>query len=205
MSLTRAIFSVAAASLLLAGCGEDFEGDDEGAADPSPYQNGTGDAGAPGLASVNAEFATYSPDAKAVTYDEQAVPTGATVTLHATRDGAETDFNFAATGLQPDETYGAHLHTKPCGESPDAAGPHYQNDEAPEDSSNDPEYANDDNEVWLDFTTDGDGTAESDADVDWHPRIGETYSVVIHSDHTETAEGEAGTAGTRLACVNVPL
>ncbi|MFD0773732.1 superoxide dismutase family protein [Streptomonospora algeriensis] len=205
MSLTRAIFGVAAASLLLTGCGEEFEGDDEGVADPSPYENGTGDAGAPDLARVNAQFQTYSPGAKAVTYDEQAVPTGSSVTVHVTRDGQETDFNLSVSGLQPDETYGAHLHTQPCGESPDAAGPHYQDNEAPEDASNDPEYVNDDNEAWLDFTTDGDGTADSDADVDWHPREGEDRSIVIHSDHTETAPGRAGEAGDRLACVNVPL
>ncbi|GAA4897033.1 superoxide dismutase family protein [Streptomonospora salina] len=205
MSLTRAIVSAAAASLLLAGCGDGRQGDDEGAAAPSPSGNGTADAGAPGLAHVVARFQTYSPDAEAITYDEQAVPAGSGVTVQATRAGAETDFTLAVSGLQPDEAYGAHLHTRPCGEDPDASGPHYRNEQGPEGSTNDPEYANGDNEVWLDFTTDGDGVAESDADVDWHPREGEAGSVVLHADHTATTAGEAGSAGDRLACVNVPL
>ncbi|MFC4865004.1 MULTISPECIES: superoxide dismutase family protein [Streptomonospora] len=202
--MTRAIFGLAAASLLIAGCGAQ-EGDDEGAADPSPSADQTAEAGGPDLARVNGEFKTYSPGATAVTYDKQAVPTGSTASVSVTHDAAETDFTLAVSGLKPEETYGAHLHTQACGEKPADAGPHYQDEPAPSKNSHDPEYVNDDNEVWLDFTTDGDGAASTDADVDWQPRKGEANSIVIHSEHTETAPGKAGKAGTRLACVNVPL
>ncbi|QBI52104.1 superoxide dismutase family protein [Streptomonospora litoralis] len=202
MSVTRAILGLAAASLLLSGCGEEFEGDDEGVAHPTPSAGGSVEAGFGDLGHVNAEFQPYAPDADAVTYDEQAVPPGSTVTAAATMDGAETDFTLAVSGLQPNEPYGAHLHTDSCGEDPQAAGPHYQDDQAPADAANDPEYANEENEVWLDFTTDADGTADSEADVGWTPREGEANSIVIHADHTETTPGEAGMAGTRLACVD---
>lgn len=206
MFAIRSTIALAATAVLVVGCGEDIQADDQGAADPSPSKGQTAEAaGGPDLARINAEFEPYSPGAEAVTYDEEAVPVGATVNVDVTRDGAETDFALAVSGLQPDETYGAHVHTKPCGETPDAAGGHYQDDPAPSPDSHDPEYVNDDNEVWLDFTTDGDGTATSDADVDWRPRKGEANSIVIHSDHTKTAPGVAGEAGTRLACVNVPL
>nr|WP_255429757.1 superoxide dismutase family protein [Streptomonospora sp. PA3] len=188
---------------MLAGCGEDFEGDDEGAADPSPSAGQTAEAGAPDLSRVNAEFQEYSPEAEAVTYDKEAVPVGSTAGVHVTKDGAETDFHLAVSGLKPEETYGAHVHTMACGEDPADAGPHYQNDPAPTKTSHDPAYVNPDNEVWLDFTTNADGAGTSNADVEWHPRKGEAGSIVIHSEHTKAEPGVAGEAGTRLACVNI--
>ncbi|MDT0304437.1 superoxide dismutase family protein [Streptomonospora wellingtoniae] len=204
MSVTRAIFGLAAASLLTTGYGTP-EGDAGGAAEPSFSAGRTAEAGGPGLARFGGEFTAYSPRAAAVTYDGQAVPTGSTVSVSAVQHPAGTDFTLAVSGLQPEETYGAHLHTQPCGRKPADAGPHYQDEPAPPKSSHDPEYVNDDNEVWLDFTTDSDGAATTAADVEWQPREGEADSIVIHSDHTQTAPGEAGAAGTRLACVNAPL
>ncbi|MDA2805575.1 superoxide dismutase family protein [Nocardiopsis suaedae] len=193
---------------------------------------GTADAQAK-LADVKEEFEPYSDGAAAVTYDEDAVPAGAQVELAVSSEGADgdaddqdggdgddqdggdgddqdggdggTEFSLRVVGLMPDRDYGAHMHTGACGEKPGDSGPHYQDEKDPEQPSTDPKYANDDNEVWLDFTTDSDGNADSDADVDWAPRPGEMKSLVIHDEHTKTGEGEAGSAGDRLACVNVKL
>jgi Cu-Zn family superoxide dismutase len=57
----------------------------------------------------------------------------------------------------------------------------------------------------LDLTTNKDGSARSIATVDWRFREGGARSVVLHEMATSTHEGHAGTAGARLACVNVPF
>lgn len=219
MDLTRTIAGLALVPLLAAGCGGGggdadggggygYGGGEDASPSPGAEQSGTDTTGGP-LAEVAAEFEPYSEGAAAVTYDEEAVPPGAgvelTVAPEEDGDGAGTGFALRVTGLTPDRAYGAHMHTGACGERPDDSGPHYQDQEDPEQPSTDPEYANDANEVWLDFTTDSDGNAGSDADVDWTPRSGEMRSLVLHAEHTRTGAGEAGTAGDRLACVNVEV
>ncbi|MDA8369440.1 MAG: superoxide dismutase family protein [Nocardiopsaceae bacterium] len=218
MPLTRSIIGLALPLLLIAGCTENERATQRPESpateeDQTPQQTQGGQNGDNGdngddteLASVSETFQPYGDDVAAVTYDD-AVPEGATVDVRVTEDddGEGTEFDLAVDGLEPDRDYGAHLHTDPCGEDPDAAGPHYQNEEDPEQPSVNPEYANDDNEVWLDFETDSEGAADPDTDVDWTPREGEANSIVIHEQHTMTGEGEAGQAGDRLACVNVPL
>ena len=57
--------------------------------------------------------------------------------------------------------------------------------------------------MWLDFRTNAEGDGSSAATVDWRFRPGQARSVVIHDHATETGQGAAGTAGNRLACVNV--
>jgi Cu-Zn family superoxide dismutase len=69
----------------------------------------------------------------------------------------------------------------------------------------DPAYANARNEIWLDLRTDADGVARSAARVDWAIPPGGAGSVVVHEHGTHTGAGEAGTAGDRLACVDVPF
>lgn len=231
--LTRAIVGLALLPLLAAGCGDGDDidrrggggyGRDEGAT-PGPTEGGGTEEAQAKLADVSEQFEPYSEGAAAVTYDEDAVPAGATVELAVSSEGAGegaddqeegddggdgddadgTEFSLRVVGLMPDRDYGAHMHTEACGEKPDDSGPHYQDQKDPEQPSTDPQYANDDNEVWLDFTTDSDGNADSDTDVDWAPRSGEMKSLVIHDEHTKTGEGEAGSAGDRLACVNVKL
>jgi len=143
----------------------------------------------------------------AVTYDETAVPEGATSDVQVRVQDGETYVQFTGTSLEADRDFGAHVHTQPCGERPEDAGPHYQNDPDPaataDEPSSDPAYANPENEVWLDFTTDDGGSAQSSATVEWEFREGEAQSLVLHEEHTMTGHGEAGTAGDRLACVTV--
>lgn len=142
----------------------------------------------------------------AFTYDEIAVPVGASVDVESDEENGRTTVTFSARGLAPDRDFGVHVHTRPCGPQPSDSGPHYQNNVDPaataESPSTDPAYANPQNEVWLDVTTDANGNAESSTSVDWEPRDGEANSVVLHAHHTMTGPGQAGTAGDRLACVD---
>lgn len=144
--------------------------------------------------------------APAVTYSTALVPVAGRVQVkeELRRDGG-TRIELRLRDLAADRTYGAHVHTKPCGKLPADAGPHYQNEPDPKQPSVDPAYANPENEVWLDVRTNGDGSARSIAVVDWRFREGGARSVVLHEAATSTHDGHAGTAGARLACVNVPF
>ncbi|GAA1995882.1 hypothetical protein GCM10009799_22960 [Nocardiopsis rhodophaea] len=213
MPMPRALIGSALASLLLAGCGgaDTTDANDTPATptgtEPAPSpENGGGDEAEFSPIQVSGTWEPYSPDATAITYDD-AVPEGKAVDVEVQPEGdAGTRFTLTVRGLEPDRDYGSHVHTKPCGKDPADSGPHYQHNADPEGSpSTNPAYANPENEVWLDFTTDGEGNAESTATVDFRPRQGEANSVVIHENHTKTGPGEAGKAGDRLGCVNVPM
>ncbi|GAA3831500.1 superoxide dismutase family protein [Streptomyces chiangmaiensis] len=146
---------------------------------------------------------------KPLTYDSKTVPVGAFISVaeqvDGRVDGAATSVRLSVSGLLPNRTYGAHVHSKPCGRTPDASGPHYQNVKDPHQPSTDPAYANRENEVWLDFRTDAQGRATAESSYDWDFRPGEAQSVVIHEHGTATKPGEAGMAGPRLACLTVPF
>ena len=92
----------------------------------------------------------------------------------------------AATG----ETFGAHVHSGPCVEDqPATAGPHY-NIGGP---------ADEEHEVWLDFTVLPGGVALASTSVPFVIPEGDAGSVVIH----EMATQPGGAAGGRLACLPV--
>ncbi|MGW0826199.1 superoxide dismutase family protein [Streptomyces sp. NPDC002845] len=163
---------------------------------------------------VKAEFepASAAPEAEAVTYDTDLVPEGSEVWVKGmahdkmmAHDNEVTRVHLRVKELVADHTYGVHVHTDPCGVRPTSSGPHYQHRQDPEEPSVDSKFANTKNEVWLDFTTDENGTGKATAKVDWQFRAGEAQSVVIHESDTETRDGRAGTAGDRVACVNVPF
>jgi superoxide dismutase, Cu-Zn family len=61
-------------------------------------------------------------------------------------------------------------------------------------------HASQDNEIWLDFTTDHFGNAMSMAHVDRQFTDQHAGFVVIHDTHTQADPGHAGTAGHCLAC-----
>lgn len=74
------------------------------------------------------------------------------------------------TGLQPDTTYGSHVHAAPCGVG-DADG-HYKDD--PNGPATPP------NELWPGFTSDADGIGNGGDKASWTAR--ETaVSVVVHA------------------------
>jgi len=148
-----------------------------------------------------------SEEGTAFTYDEAAVPAGSTVTVDEQDHDGTTTVTLDVNKLTPDRDFGVHVHTKPCGPEPSDSGPHYQNEPdpaaTPDSPSTDPAYANPQNEVWLDITTDAQGAAHATTTVDWEFRDGEANSLVLHEKHTMTSPGHAGTAGDRLACVDV--
>ncbi|MEU1276618.1 superoxide dismutase family protein [Streptomyces sp. NPDC005799] len=139
-----------------------------------------------------------------MTYNPELVPEGARIQVkeELRRDGG-TRIELRGRDLVPNRVYGAHVHTKPCGELPTDAGPHYQDRVDPTQPSVDPAYANPRNEVWLDLATDKDGSDRSIGTVDWRFREGGARSVVLHEMATTTHQGHAGMAGARLACINV--
>ena len=212
---SRRVHLIAGASLLVlvaAGCSDDgsTDGPETVEAPPTSILDGTTTLlppeipGASGYVFRSPEDAAGEDDA--FTYDETTVPVGATVNVAADEEGGRTTVTFSARGLAPNRDFGVHVHTRRCGSDPADSGPHYQNvtdpaasDEAP---SSDPAYANPENEVWLDVTTDAGGSAEATTTVDWTFRPDEANSVVLHEKHTMTGPGEAGMAGARLACLD---
>lgn len=203
MRMTPLTAGLALTAFLAVGCAEESPTGDGAATSDQ-------DATAQPTASPDVTVSTFLPpgeEAGAITYDETAVPEGATADVQVRVQEGETFVQFTGTGLEANRDFGAHVHTAPCGDDPDDSGPHYQDEQDPEadedNPSTDPDYANPDNEVWLDFTTDDGGNAFSSATVPWEFRDGEAQSLVLHEEHTNTEEGEAGTAGDRLACVTV--
>lgn len=166
----------------------------------------TGHPEPPRLAVAHGKFAPASQadGATAVTYNTTLAPEGAraAVVQWAGPDGS-TRIHLFVKGVVADRVYGAHVHTKPCGKLPADAGPHYQDQVDPVTPSVDSRYANPRNEVWLDFETDHRGAAHATSRNDWRFRDGGARSVVIHEMATATHDGHAGTAGARLACLNV--
>jgi Cu-Zn family superoxide dismutase len=149
---------------------------------------------------------TEGGDDNAFTYNEAAVPVGSSVNVGSEEQDGHTTITFSATGLAPNRDFGVHVHTRTCGREPLDSGPHYQNDvdpaATPEAPSSDPAYANPQNEIWLDVTTDGNGDAQSSTAVSWEFRHDEANSVVLHAQRTMTGPGMAGMAGDRLACID---
>jgi superoxide dismutase, Cu-Zn family len=156
-----------------------------------------------GMGVVAARFGPYRPTSPAVTYRRDLVPAGAPVAVAHASIAGRTAVLLVTAGLVPHREYGAHVHVRGCGPGPADAGPHYQNRPDPQQPSTDPRYANPENEIWLDFTTDARGRGVTATTVDWVFREQRSRSVVLHETHTHTEPGSAGTAGARLACVTV--
>ncbi len=143
---------------------------------------------------------------------EADAPEGATARVQsvATSDG-RTIVTLKVSGFESFAQYGAHAHTKPCGEpatNPTGtdAGPHFQNVVDPVAPSVDLAFANPQNEIWLDFATNRAGEGQAKAVVDWQfgPER-RARSVIIHERQTSTQPGKHGTAGKRVACLDVPF
>ncbi|MGK5628243.1 hypothetical protein [Streptomyces sp. URMC 123] len=143
--------------------------------------------------------------APALTHAPELVPGGAGIEVLERADDDGVTVGLRVRGLVPHRTYGAHVHTRPCGADPEDSGPHYQDRVDPVQPSADPAYANPRNEVWLDVTTDAHGHAEAVSHNRWWFRKGEARSVVLHEHATGTGHGRAGMAGPRLACFSVPF
>lgn len=140
----------------------------------------------------------------AITYDEKLVPAGARGAVQSRSGEGTTTVMLAVRGLERNRVYGAHVHMQPCGELPDDAGPHFQYSADPLQPSVDPTFANPQNEIWLDLTTDETGAGSTESTVAWtFPDDRRPKSVVVHADQTSSEPGEAGAAGGRVACISV--
>ncbi|KAF0957373.1 superoxide dismutase family protein [Rhodococcus sp. T7] len=208
---TRSATLIAGASLtalVAAGCGNDNGSTERVEAPPTSLE--TTDTGMPTPLPGAPEGAFQLPgevgDDNAFTYDEAAVPVGSAVTIDSEEQDGRTTVTLNATGLAPNRDFGVHVHTQRCGPQPPDSGPHYQNDAdpaaTPQSPSTDPAYANPQNEIWLDITTDQSGAAQASTTVNWEFRGGEAQSVVLHAQRTMTGPGQAGMAGERLACID---
>ncbi|MFE0171926.1 superoxide dismutase family protein [Streptomyces sp. NPDC059002] len=133
----------------------------------------------------------------AVTYEQGLVPAASWIRVEQHSDERGTTVTARVKGLKPGHAYGVHVHQKPCGANPEAAGGHYQHREDPVQPSKDPAYLNPGNEVWLDFTAGPDGAGSASAHHRWGFRPGGAGSVVLHR--------EQGGAGDRVACFTVPF
>ncbi|NUT46493.1 MAG: superoxide dismutase [Saccharothrix sp.] len=168
-----------------------------------------GQAGMSGTEVSSREVGVLAPpDAAdtAFTYDQDAAPTGAQLELEVVEGDGTTTVRLTADTLQPDRGYAAHAHTEPCGRDGADAGPHFQHEvdpaATPERPSVDPAYANPQNEIWLELTTDGqgNGTAQTTVPFAFDDRL--PASIVLHEQPTtQTAQGRAGSAGGRVACL----
>ncbi|RZT83659.1 Cu-Zn family superoxide dismutase [Pseudonocardia sediminis] len=149
--------------------------------------------------------ATFSASGRpAVTYDPARVPVGANVSVAAQSENGTTITTLQVRGLRPNTVYGAHAHVANCGVTGDVAGPHFQFRPDLVQPSVDPAFANAQNEIWLDLTTDAEGAGRAQSTVAWvFPADRRAKSVVLHDMATMTAPGKAGTAGGRSACVDV--
>ncbi len=122
----------------------------------------------------------------------------------ATSD-ARTIVTLHVRRLRPNTEYGAHAHVNRCSpDDPEAAGPHFQHVVDPVKPSTNPAYANPQNEIWLDLTTNPAGNGPAKAVVNWQftPER-RAKSVIIHVEHTHTGPNDAGIAGARLACLEM--
>lgn len=124
---------------------------------------------------------------------------GATARVHAVRTGSgKTTVTLHITELNPElagSTFGAHVHTGPCGTEGIHAGPHYAHPPAS------PDQSLEDREVWLDFTVNSGGRAHAEATRSFTIPAVAARSVVLHASPT----APNGNAGPRLACIDVGL
>lgn len=100
-----------------------------------------------------------------------------------------TMLTLSVKGLPANKTFGAHLHAAACADN--KGGGHYQHSGT---------AVNEDNEVWLDLTTDASGRARVLSRKEYAVAAEKAKSVVVHANATDPATGKAG---DKLACVDV--
>lgn len=146
--------------------------------------------------------------AEAITYNPALAPAGAQLSARLTPSGESTTVEFTVRGLVPNRGYAAHAHAAACNVDPASAGPHYQDRIDPaatrEAPSTNPEYANPQNEIWLDLRTDASGSGTTRTTVPFVFSVRGPGSIVLHEEmQTATGAGRAGEAGSRVACLTL--
>lgn len=178
--------------VVLAGC----------SSEPEPVQSSP----APRIAEATLGSATS--DGPGLTYNPALAPEGASLRAELAPNAGGTTVTLTSRGLLPNRGYAAHAHLNACGPTGEAAGPHYQNNPDPMATtfraSTDPAYANPQNEIWLDLRTDGSGSGTATTTVPWPTSNRGPNSIVMHEAmQTMTGPGVAGTAGGRIACLDL--
>lgn len=149
---------------------------------------------------------------RAETYNPALAPLGAHLQAKLTPSGESTNAEFTVDGLLPNRGYAVQANVNSCGGFPEAEGPHYQNRIDPAVTpaatgmapSTDPEYANPNNEIWLDVHTDASGSGTSRTTVPFvFTDRGPGSIVVGDAQQTGTGPGQAGKGGARIACLTL--
>ncbi|MEU6661291.1 superoxide dismutase family protein [Streptomyces sp. NPDC046821] len=157
--------------------------------------------GTAGVYGVRSEGQFSPPNAfvpsSAVTYDMGVVPAGARIEVTQRGGYGRMEVSVHVDGLAHGRAYRAWVSRGECGGGPGANPGHYQHRQDPVQPSVDPAYANPENEVRLDFTTDASGAGAATARHAWEFRPGEARSVVLDS--------APGGVGARVACFTVPF
>src|SRR6266702_4547355 len=151
---------------------------------------------------IRAEGA-FGETAGAYSYNPAFVPVGSSARVQAVSTASgKTIVTLHVWGLVANREYGAHAHKLACGSDPAAASGHFQYLIG---GAADPDFANEDNEVWLDLTTDAFGNGSAQTVLDWQfPASRRAQSVVLHDHHTDHGTpGTAGTADPRYGCLTV--
>jgi superoxide dismutase, Cu-Zn family len=144
---------------------------------------------------------------RAETYNPALAPQGGHMSATLTPSGESTNAEFTVSGLQPNRSYAVQAHVNTCGGVPDGVGPIYQNRVDPAVNtkavgvaeSSDPQYANPQNEVWLDVRTDGSGSGTSRATLPFVFTDRGPGSIVV----TDAEQTSAGKGGTPVACLTL--
>jgi Cu-Zn family superoxide dismutase len=158
--------------------------------------------------STHNETTASATTTKAETYNPTLAPVGARLKAALTPSGESTNAEFTVSGLLPNRGYSVHADVNACGGFPNAEGPHYQNRIDPAATarapSTNPEYANPNNEIWLDLRTDaaGSGTSRTTVPFVFTDR-GPGSIVVYEATQTDTGPGQAGKAGAPIACLTL--
>jgi Cu-Zn family superoxide dismutase len=149
---------------------------------------------------------------RAETYNPALAPLGGHLRAVLAPSGESTNVEFTVSGLLPNRGYAVQANVNSCGGFPDAEGPHYQNRIDPAvtpaatgmAASTNPEYANPNNEIWLDVRTDASGSGTSRTTVPFvFTDRGPGSIVVGDAMQTGTGPGQAGKGGARIACLTL--
>ena len=149
-----------------------------------------------------------NPESTAMTYNPELAPPGARMAVTMTPSGTSTNVELTINGFLPNLGYAVHSHENLCSDNPAFAGGHYQNRVDPAASPTKPstnsEYANPNNEVWLDMRTDAAGSGTTRVTVPFVFTDRGPGSIVVHeAEQTATGPGQAGEAGARIACLTL--
>ncbi|MGH8964322.1 MAG: superoxide dismutase, partial [Actinomycetes bacterium] len=125
-----------------------------------------------------------NPNSNAITYNQELAPPGARLAVTMIPAAETTNVELTVNGMLPNRGYAVHAHTRACGATGEAAGPHYQNRidplATPQAPSTNPEYANPSNEIWLDVRTDAAGSGTSPTTVPFMFTDRAPESIVVH-------------------------